>query len=266
MINLSELLEKVEGEGYKESFAEAKLCQDILLLLFSKSAFNKNVTIKGGVVMRSLSKNVRRATVDIDLDLIKYPLTEEGIKKIISALNGHEGIQIKILGKPENLKHQDYKGKRLFVDIEDKFGNRLTSKIDFGVHKYLSLRQKEYCFDISASPEGASLLINSKEQMFAEKLKSLLKFGTLSTRFKDIYDMYYLSTIVDKEELLHSFQILIFSDQQMREKNTQNMFEHVQKIFNDNEYLNRLSTSKKNWLTTSTEEVLDGILSFIKSL
>lgn len=37
--------------------------------------------------------------------------------------------------------------------------------------------------------EGASLLINSNEQMLSEKLRSLLKFGTFSTRFKDIYEL-----------------------------------------------------------------------------
>ena len=33
------------------------------------------------------------------------------------------------------------------------------------------------------------LLINSNEQMLSETLRSLLKFGTFSTRFKDIYEL-----------------------------------------------------------------------------
>ena len=43
---------------------------------------NKNVTIKGGVVMYGLSNDRRRATRDIDLDFIKYSLANESIKKI----------------------------------------------------------------------------------------------------------------------------------------------------------------------------------------
>ena len=50
------------------------------------------------------------------------------------------------------------------------------------------IEQVEYCFDI-AYDEGASLLINSNEQMLSEKLRSLLNFGTFSTRFKDIYEL-----------------------------------------------------------------------------
>ena len=173
MINILELSTKVKNEGYSEEMAEAKLCQDIILLLLSKSKFNKSITIKGGVVMRSLSNDIRRATIDIDLDLIRYPLTIQGIRELIKELSGIEGINIKIVGKIEDLKHQDYNGKRVFIDIQDSFNNYLSSKIDIGVHKYLSLEQDEYCFDIAASSEGASLLINSKEQMFTEKLKSL---------------------------------------------------------------------------------------------
>ena len=51
------------------------------------------------------------------------------------------------------------------------------------------IEQEEYCFDIAYDDEGASLLINSNEQMMAEKMRSLLKFGPFSTRYKDVYDI-----------------------------------------------------------------------------
>ena len=70
-----------------------------------------------------------------------------------------------------------------------------------GVHNRFESEQEEYCFDIAYDDEGASLLINSDEQMFAEKLRSLLKFGPLSTRYKDVYDMYYLKDTVDNIKL-----------------------------------------------------------------
>ena len=51
------------------------------------------------------------------------------------------------------------------------------------------IEKEEYCFDIAYDDEGASLLINSNEQMLSEKLWSLLTLGTFSTRFKDIYEL-----------------------------------------------------------------------------
>ena len=52
------------------------------------------------------------------------------------------------------------------------------------------MEQDEYFFDFSIIDKSVSLLINSKEQIIVEKLKSLLKFGITSTRFKDIFDFY----------------------------------------------------------------------------
>lgn len=52
MLNILELSESIKNDGYSEEYAEAKLCQDIVLLLISKSKYANNVTIKGGVVMR----------------------------------------------------------------------------------------------------------------------------------------------------------------------------------------------------------------------
>jgi hypothetical protein len=44
----------------------------------------RNATIKGGVVMRSLSKNARRAMQDIDLDFIRYSISDESIRQHVN--------------------------------------------------------------------------------------------------------------------------------------------------------------------------------------
>ena len=55
-MNIREEIDKIREEGYNEANAEARLCQDILLKAISESSLKRNVTIKGGVVMRNLSK------------------------------------------------------------------------------------------------------------------------------------------------------------------------------------------------------------------
>ena len=64
-MNIREEIDKIREEGYNEANAEARLCQDILLKAISESSLKRNVTIKGGVVMRNLSKSARRATQDM---------------------------------------------------------------------------------------------------------------------------------------------------------------------------------------------------------
>lgn len=266
MINLAELYHRICESGYSEEMAEAKLCQDIILMVLSKSKFNRNITIKGGVVMRSLSNNVRRATVDIDFDLIKYPLTVKGIRDLIKELNCIDDIKIKIVGKIEDLKHQDYNGKRIHVFIKDNYKNTFKSKIDIGVHKHLLLKQEEYCFDVSALDECASLMINSKEQMVVEKLKSLLRFGEASTRYKDIYDIYFLIDKINKEHLLCYLDILIFKDKTINVDSVQDIIDKTRRIFSNSLYLEHLKTSNRNWLNIANEEVLKSILDFFVSL
>ncbi len=264
MINILELSEKNKKEGYSEETAEAKLCQDIILLLLSKSKFRKNITIKGGVVMSSISQNIRRATVDFDFDFIRFPLSIKSIKELVKSLNGIEGIKLKIVGKIEDLKHQDYDGKRVYINIEDSFGNYLSTKVDIGVHKYLEIEQTEYYFDIASLNEGVLLLINSKEQMFTEKLKSLLRFGALSTRYKDIYDMYFLSQSIDISKLLKCINVLIINDPKMRETSILEVVIRIENTFNNPIYLNGIATSKKNWVNVEDKIVFETIIGLLK--
>lgn len=44
--------------------------------------------------MRNLSGSVRRATQDIDLDFIKYSISDESIMAFIGKLNQVEGVEI----------------------------------------------------------------------------------------------------------------------------------------------------------------------------
>ena len=266
MINILELISKEKAKGYSESNAESKVCQDIILLALSKSTLNRNVTIKGGVVMRSKTNNIRRATQDLDIDFIKYSLSNESIDKFIFKLNCIENLDINRVGGIEELSQQDYHGKRVFIQIKDKYDNVLNNKIDLGVHNHFEISQEEYCFDISLNDEGASLLINSNEQMFVEKLRSLLKFGPLSTRYKDIFDMCYLSKRVNTDILKVCLNIYIFEDQGMRENTIEDVIKRLKFTFKDKMYLRRLKTTDKNWLNEEIESVLNEIILLFTSL
>lgn len=265
MIRIIDMIDKAKQSGYDETNAEAKVCQDIILTLISHSQYNRNVTVKGGVVMRSITNNTRRATQDMDLDFIKYSLEDDSIDRFVSKLDSVGLVSIKRVGNIEELKQQDYHGKRIHVEITDGENYVLKSKVDLGVHKHYDIKQEEFCFDVGMDDDGASLLINSKEQMFAEKLRSILKFGQFSTRYKDVFDIYYLAGIVDKAKLNSCFNIFIYDDEGMRENNIEDIIKRVEKTFANRSYISKLKTSKKNWLDTDIDTVLNGIIVFLKS-
>lgn len=266
MINVKEMVGKFVAEGYSDKNAEARVCQDIVLMAIAKSPLSRNVTIKGGVVMRSITKDNRRATQDLDIDFIRYSLSDEAIGIFIDKINCIDGIKIVQTGKIEELSQQDYNGKRVFVRITDLYGNAIDSKIDLGVHKHLEIEQEEYCFDIAFSEKGASLLVNSPEQMFAEKLRSLLKFGTISTRYKDIYDMHYHCHKIDCEKLKKCLEVYIFNDSGMREGNIADVLRRVEFVFGNVSYKNRVDKSDKRWLEDDIESIFNNIRKFLMAL
>lgn len=80
---LNEEIERIKASGYNELNAQSKLGQDIILKAISDSGMARNATIKGGVVMRSISGDARRATQDLDLDFIRYSISDDSIRRFV---------------------------------------------------------------------------------------------------------------------------------------------------------------------------------------
>ena len=90
--------------------------------------------------------------------------------------------------------------------------------------------------------------------------------GIYSTRFKDIYDICFLTEYVDEYKLKKCFEIYIFQDQGMRESSMSDVQKRISKILFNSHYIKRLSSSRKNWFDMSDEMVLNKITSFLNKL
>ena len=267
MADLNEMVSKYESEGYALDYAEARVCQDIILKCIAEGSLNRNVTIKGGVVMRSITGNIRRATQDLDLDFIRYSLDDEAIRAFIQRLNCIEGIRIEIKGKIKKLEHQDYDGKRIFLKISDDNEHSLESKLDIGVHKNIQVEQEEYCFDVCMDDDGASLLMNSKEQIFTEKLKSLLRIGIFTTRFKDIPDMCYLSEHIRLDKLRECMNVYILDNDTMREDTMGQVIQRIQRVIYSRRFRNAFESEERaNWLGWDTDREFKTLVDFLKKI
>ncbi len=261
-ISIPDMIGNAASQGFLGENAEAKVCQDLILKAISESRLSKNATIKGGVVMRSFSSSARRATLDIDVDFIRYSIENDSLDAFISQLNCLEGVRFERAGEIEELRQQDYRGRRAHIRISDGTGYSIVSKVDFGVHKDLDIKQELYCFEVACYDGKAELLINSKEQMVAEKVKSLLRFGPRSTRYKDIFDIHYLLPLCDPKALDGCFSKYVFSDSKMRERSYSDVKDRLARTFGDALYSRRLKESGKNWTDAPTEKVFADILAF----
>jgi predicted nucleotidyltransferase component of viral defense system len=261
-------LKLYEAQGYDLPYARAKVCQDVMLAKIAASQFVNHVAIKGGVVMHSLSHDRRRATRDIDFDFIRHSLSGESIRDFISRLDAvDDGISLEVTGAISDLKHQDYKGKRVLVNVSDG-KSTILAKLDIGVHQDLSIEQDDFYYDLDYSGEGVDLLANSKEQIFVEKLKSLLKFGPTSYRYKDVYDLGYLCSkaSLDSARAAAYLKKVVFDNPVMWENDFLAVEKRLIETFADREFRQALRKYDSKWLDESNEEICTRILAFIKSL
>ena len=169
-------------------------------------------------------------------------------------------------GEDASIEYYEYKGEPAFA-VLDSFGNQIETKIDIGVHKNLDIKQEEYMFNFEVFNNSMTLLINTKEQIFVEKLSSLLKHGIRTTRYKDVYDFYYLITEgnMDKSLLLKLINIYCISDNS-RINTTTEIANELGKIFNSSSFRKNVQSSRYNWIEEDTMIVLNTILDFIKQL
>jgi len=269
-MNLDDIRDAYLSDGFNYIESSSRTSQDVILALISKSHFSKNVTIKGGVVLQHISGDSRRATLDFDFDFIKYSLSNESIEKFIKKLNdSSDDVSVVITAAIEDLKHQDYNGKRIYIRLSDIHGTSIDAKLDIGIHKDVSMKQDMYCFDLIKLDDSVNLLVNTKEQMFVEKLKSLLRLGSVTTRYKDIFDMYWLSTEGKLDNLLMKDKLkkIIFDDVSMRENNTDDIVTRLDRVFNDSHFVSSLGSSRRhNWLEIDPTQVTSVLLGYFRSI
>ena len=132
-MDLNEMRARYEREeGYSCLNATARVCQDVILSKLAASGMRDRVTVKGGVLMCALSGSGRRATQDIDLDFVRYPMTDASICSFVSALsNLGDGVTVRIAGEIEELSQQDYKGRRVNLKVSDG-RSTFDTKLDLG--------------------------------------------------------------------------------------------------------------------------------------
>lgn len=267
MVNFQDAIQVLLAKGYNEDNVEEKLAQDIILQALYGCGFREHVAVKGGVVMANLTQDIRRTTMDVDIDFIRFSLEDENVKVLVEHMNCVEGVSISLVGDIIELRQHDYRGKRVFLSIQDSFGNTIEGKIDIGVHTMTEAVQEELPFEVGAvNPEVVVLFANTPEQVFVEKLKSLLRLGPISNRAKDVDDMLYLSGRVSREKLLILVKAYIYDDDQMLERDMAGVIRRMRRTFSDAKYIARLSHRRANWLQIPPAESTQRLLSFMQSL
>lgn len=268
MKTLKEQIAELRAAGYRALPAQAKVAHDAVLLAMHRSGFKLKSAIKGGVVMSSITGDVRRATMDMDIDFVHHSISTRSIERFVRGLNHvMPELEIGIEGEITDLKHEDYRGKRVYLSVKDASLNLpVRTKIDIGVHTHEEMAQVEYGFDVVTAQEKAELQANSNEQMFAEKLSSLLRHGALSNRPKDIFDLYYLASRVRLRVVRQYVSILVYASTHCPVVDKRGMIASLKRTFGSVRFMRKLASARVNWLGVSPRVATRAVLKMAESL
>lgn len=267
MKSFSEQIETLLSLGYRRPAARAKVAHDAILLAIAKSGLKTSSTIKGGVVMSHVTADVRRTTMDMDIAFIKRSLSDESIRRFVKKLNCISRVRISIFGTIGELLHEDYRGKRAYLDVTDgTIEQPIRTKLDIGVHTHSEIKQVEYDFHLTDEDEHADLLANATEQIFVEKLLSLLRHRALSKRPKDVFDLAYLCGKMKLSVLRKCIRILVYENRKCQVQTKAEMLDILKDVFASKAFMRRLGSVTANWLEISPEMATSTIVKFLESV
>ena len=110
-------------------------------------------------------------------------------------------------------------------------------------------------------------MVNSKEQIFVEKLIPVIKFGLLSTRYKDFYDLYWLikNGNIDSSKVVKILNKKVFSHRINDIDSLEKLIKVVNNVLSDKNYIKTISNRKNNWLDVEITDLKDIIINYLKS-
>jgi len=265
---IKDLLNKYIEQGHSYRNSQNLAAEEIILRKIASSPLSEHVTLKGGIVMFNLTKSDRRVTQDIDFDLIRYSIDEQSIRLFVKKMNEvNDGVIAEISGKVERLHQEDYRGVRLYIQLKDSKKTSLKTKLDIGVHSYTAIEQEKIVFSFDNNENKILIKVNPCEQIFAEKLLSLARLGPISTRYKDLYDIYYLikNDLVDIEKVKSIFT-LFFKFSKKKPNDTFELVNSINDTLEDTNFSKEAKRPASKWIDVDYDTLKKTIINFVSKI
>ena len=198
--NVMQFKAKINNKAKELKIPAQIMLQNYLMECFlerlSKTEYSNHFIIKGGILIASLVGLNHRTTMDIDVTVKNIPLNETEISKIISYVCGisNEDVFTLHLDRVEPIRDDDeYQGYRAFIIAEyEQLHNSITIDITTGDSIYPEAIK--HSFTKVFENKQISLLCYPIENVIAEKLETILSRNITTTRLRDFYDVYVLSS------------------------------------------------------------------------
>ena len=246
---LAKLKNKAKASGASYQQCLQLFFQEEFLRRLSKSQYNENLILKGGLLIYTLINFESRATIDVDFLLRHWSNTIDDVKRMIEEIintpTGNDFIEMSAKGFEEISPQRKYKG--VSTQIIGRIRNvRVPFNVDIGVGDIIVPRAEIRKFNTQL-PDFETPEINtySLESTIAEKFDAILQRFELTGRMKDFYDIYYLARTFDFD--VARLRSAIFETLQRRgtpyEKDS---FERIVQLVDDEDMQNKWKYFLKN--------------------
>ena len=207
------------------SFLQMFLFEGILEKI-SKSKYNKNFILKGGLLISSLIGVDMRSTMDMDTTIKGIPVRKDVISKILNEI-----LEIKINSdiEYELIKLSPIRKEDVYEDfsasISCTFG-KINTRLNIDITTGDVITPKEMQYSYSRILEEGIIPIRTYtiESILAEKFETISSRNITTTRARDFYDLYMLYDIY-KEKINKK----VLKDAIKRTSKNRNSYEEVLK-------------------------------------
>lgn len=168
-----------------------------ILEKISKSKYNKNFILKGGLLILSLIGVDMRSTMDMDTTIKGIPVRKDVISKILNEI-----LEIKINSdiEYELIKLSPIRKEDVYEDfsasISCTFG-KINTRLNIDITTGDVITPKEMQYSYSRILEEGIIPIRTYtiESIIAEKFETISSRNITTTRARDFYDLYMLYNI-----------------------------------------------------------------------
>ena len=187
-------------KGVSANVVYSRYFFDCFLKRLSVSSYAGKFVLKGGLFLSAVLGIENRTTMDIDFIVRRIRMERDtivGIMKEICEEDADDNVTFRYVGDSEIKKDDIYGG--FSVSIEGRLENiRQRFDIDLATADSVYPSDRNYEYKCLATGEMLHLKSYSVESVVAEKLQTFLLRGALNSRSKDLYDLYVLEKVVEK--------------------------------------------------------------------
>lgn len=198
---LARLKNQAKETGLSYQMCLQLFCQEEFLRRLSLSQYSGNFILKGGLFIYTLTEFQSRATQDIDFLMRQLSNDIDKVKDIMEEIclvpTENDYIKIEVLNAETITPDKEYQG------VSVKFIGRIKQvkipfSIDIGMDDVIVPKAVKRMIKTRLSDfEAPEVYTYSLESTISEKFDAILKRMEATSRMKDFFDIYYLSSMFD---------------------------------------------------------------------